>query len=70
MIEAVLPPAHADPLEPLLNQPLAGTFHHPGTEGNLLLGKLLVLHMPIVALKVGLYLDEGVQGRSGEETGI
>lgn len=70
MIKPVLTPAHPHPLEVLLNQPLAGTFDHPGAEGNLLLSKLLVLHMLIMALKVDLHLDESVQGDSGEETRI
>ncbi len=70
MVEAVFTPAHPHSLEPLLNQPLASTFHHPRAEGNLLLGKLLVLHMLIMTLKVGLYLAEGIQGGSREETGI
>jgi hypothetical protein len=60
MIKVILTPAHADPLEPLLNQPLAGTFHHAGAEGNLLLSKLVVFHLVVMALKVVLYLDEGV----------
>ena len=32
MLEPVFAPPHADTLEALLNEPLPGTFHHPGAQ--------------------------------------
>jgi hypothetical protein len=43
MIESIFTPTHSNALKSLLNQPLAGTFHHSRTEGNLLLLKLLIV---------------------------
>ena len=59
MIKALLTPTHIDSLKPLLNQPLTSTFHHPRAQWELALLKLLVAHMPMMALKIRLYLKQG-----------
>jgi hypothetical protein len=56
MIEALLTPAHPDPFEALLNQPLAGTFHHARAERPLGLLESLIADMTTVTLKIGLHL--------------
>jgi hypothetical protein len=59
MIESRLTPTHSHPLKSLLNQPFTGTFHHPRTQRDLLVFKLLIANMAMMALKIGLNLSTG-----------
>jgi hypothetical protein len=66
MVETRLTPAHTNPLKTLLNKPLTSTFNHARPKGELLLVKTLIVNMTVMALKIGLNLDKGIQGLTGE----